>query len=51
MDIDVILRRTKDLEERLRRAEEQIDEIEQYSRRNCLVFLGIDESRDEILVI
>ena len=47
MDIDVILGRTKDLEERLRHAEEQIDEMEQYSQKNCLVFLGIDESRDE----
>ena len=44
MDIDG---RTKYLEEGLRRAKEQIDEMEQYSRRNCLVFLGIDESRDE----
>ena len=47
MDIDLILGRTRDLEERLRHAEEQIDEMEQYSRRNCLVFMGIDESRDE----
>ena len=47
MNIDVILGRTRDLEERLRRAEEQIDEMEQYSRRNCLVFMGINESRDK----
>ena len=47
MDIDVILGRTKDLEERLRRPEDQVDEMEQYSRRNCLVFLGTDESCDE----
>ena len=54
MDINIILGRMKDLEERLCRAEEQIDEIEQYFRRNCLVFLGIDESRgvntDDLIV-
>ena len=47
MNINIILGRTKDLEERLCPAEEQIDDIEQYSQRNCLVFLGIDESHDE----
>ena len=27
--------------------EEQIDNIEQYSRRPCLVFMGIEEEREE----
>ena len=47
MDIDIILGRTKLLEERLHHAKEQIYEIEQYTQRNCLVFLVIDESPNE----
>ena len=27
--------------------EEQIDNMEQYSRRKCLVFMGIEEEREE----
>ena len=29
---------------------EQIDNIEEYSRRQCLVFIGIEEEREEILI-
>ena len=51
MDIDVIVERMRDLEERFRRAEEQIDEMEQYYRRNCLVFMGINESREWMKIL
>ena len=46
-DIDSLLERREDLNEKLTCIMEKLDDIEQYSRRNCLLFTGIVEKDDE----
>ena len=46
-DIDSLLERREDLDEKLTHTMEKLDDIEQYSRRNCLLFTGIVEKDDE----
>ncbi|XP_071504340.1 uncharacterized protein [Diadema antillarum] len=46
-DVDTVNNRMSTMEKRLQRIEEASEEAEQYSRRNCLVFAGIDESSGE----
>ena len=46
-DIDSLLERREDLDEKLTHIMEKLDDIEQYSRRNCLLFAGIVEKDDE----
>ena len=46
-DIDSLLERREDLDEKLTHIMEKLDDIEQYSRRNCLLFTGIVEKDDE----
>ena len=46
-DIDSLFERRKDLDEKLTCIVEKLDNIEQYSRRNCLLFTGIVEKDDE----
>ena len=45
--IDSFLERGEDLDEKLTRIMEKLDDIEQYSRRNCLLFTGIVEKDNE----
>ena len=45
--IDSLLERKEDLDEKLTCIMEKLDDIEQYSRRNCLLFTGIVENDDE----
>ena len=46
-DIDNANDKMSSLEKRIDQFEEDLDEAEQYCRRNCLVFAGINESEDE----
>ena len=46
-DIDSLFERREDLDEKLTCIMEKLDDIEQYSRRNCLLFTGIVEKNDE----
>ena len=46
-DIDSLLERREDLDEKLTCIMEKLDDIEQYSRQNCLLFTGIVEKDDE----
>ena len=49
------LRKKEDLDEKLTRIMEKLDDIEQYSRRNCLLFLFLivekdDENTDQLIL-
>ena len=46
-DIGSLLERGEELDEKLTRIMEKLDDKEQYSRRNCLLFTGIVEKDDE----
>ena len=46
-DIDSILERREDLDEKLTCMMEKLDDIEQCYRPNCLLFTGIREKADE----
>ena len=46
-DIDSLLERREDLDENLTCIMEKLDDIEQYSRRNCYLFTGIVEKDDK----
>ena len=46
-DIDSILERREDLDEKLTCMMEKLDDIEQCYRRNCLLFTGIRKKADE----
>ena len=46
-DIDSLLERREDLDEKLTCIMEKLDDIEQYFRRSCLLFTGIVEKDDE----
>ena len=46
-DINSLLERREDLDEKLTCIMKKLDDIEQYSRRNCLLFTGIVEKDDE----
>ena len=46
-DIDSLLERREDLDKKHRCIMEKLDDLEQYSRRNCLLFAGIVEKDDE----
>ena len=46
-DIDSLLERREDLDVKLTCIIEKLDDIEQYSRRNCILFTGIVEKDDE----
>ena len=46
-NIDSLLERREDLDEKLTGIMEKLDGIEQYSRRICLLFTGIVEKDDE----
>ena len=39
---------TKEVSDRIKHLEQQVDNLEQYSRRPCLKFAGIPENKDEV---
>ena len=46
-DVDTVNDKVSTMEKRLHDIEDDLEEAEQYSRRNCLVFAGINETSDE----
>ncbi|XP_071441645.1 uncharacterized protein-like [Hetaerina americana] len=46
-DLNHLSERLKDIEERVSRFDYRLDDLEQYSRRNCLLIHGINEEKGE----